>query len=247
MPAYIHTSLFTALLGAGLLAELPVSLAGGLDMGNFQNYTDRHIDPPRKSSPRRRTLAQLRTLQQPPEARPPLPEKPLARSPFNNQKRRAGSLIPAKRPFQNRQIIPPRQKSAASYTRSVRKMIRHHNKKGRSFGDLKLYVRENRWGPAVKIQSCYGDNILTSFAVLNKPEAGDLWFEFKNATFRNRGRQRHKWITVNPGMIIRGRTIYLRAQSSKGNGVVRLRVKGNCIEDPPANEPSVTKTDPPKN
>ncbi len=245
MPVSIHISLFTALLGAGLLAALPLSLAGGLDVGNFRNHSDQRDDHSNISSPHRRAIAQLRTAPQTPEVRPPSPGKPLVPSTLNGKRPRTGSLKRVKIPRKNRQIIPPRQKSPASYNRSVRKMIRHHNKKGRSFGHIKLYVRENRWGPAVKIQSCYGDNIMTSFTLLNKPQTGDVWFEFKNATFRNRGRRRHKWITVNPGMIIRGRTIYLRAQSSKGNGVVTLKVKGNCIEDPPKNEESKNNTNRP--
>ena len=138
----------------------------------------------------------------------------------------------------SRQEIPPRVASRSRYSRSLRKSIHRHNKKGQLYGDIQLYARENRWGPAVKIQRCYGDNILTSFSVINKGATGKLGFEFKNTTFRNRGRHRHRWILVKPGMIIRGRHIFLRAQSSKGSGVITIKVRGNCIEESPPASPS---------
>jgi hypothetical protein len=130
----------------------------------------------------------------------------------------------------SRPRIPPSPPSHSGYTRSVKKMIRTYNKKGRATGDIKLYAKENHWGPGVKIQSCYGDNILTRFTVIKKGDTDRIWFQFKNVTNRSRKRHRHKWVMVEPGILIRGRYIYLRAQSSRGNGVISIKVVGNCIE-----------------
>jgi len=230
MPVCIYRTLFTALLGAGLLAKLPLSLAGGLDVGNFKNYSDLHEDKQNLAGSPPRAIMQSQTTPQTPKVRRHAPEKQIPRPAFTSKEDPSVPVHLTPKPTKKGQKISPPKKS---YTRSIRKMIRQQNKKGRRFGNIKLYARENHWGSPVKIQSCYGDNILTIFAVTNKGETGDLWFEFKNVTMRNKGKRRHKWITVNPGMLIRGRTIYLRAQSSKGHDVISLKVKGNCIEDPP--------------
>ena len=127
-------------------------------------------------------------------------------------------------------VIPPRIKARGRYTRSLRRKIRAHNKKGQPVGNIQLYARENRWGPGVKVQRCYGDNVLSKFTVLQKGDTDKIWFQFRDVTYRNRGRRRHKWINVEPGMLMRGRHILLRAQAARGNGVLTLKVVGHCIE-----------------
>ena len=135
----------------------------------------------------------------------------------------------------SRTISSSRITAGRVYNRAIRRMIKRHNKKGQRVGNIKLYAKEKRWGAAVKIQGCYGDNILSKFSIIDtggiKPRENDkISFQFKDVTYRNRGRRRHKWIRVKPGKLIRGRFIYLRARSSRGQGVLTLKIRGNCIE-----------------
>lgn len=116
----------------------------------------------------------------------------------------------------------------SGYTRTIRDAIKYSNDYGRPLGRIKMYAREGEWGPAVEIQDCFGDNIQTKFSVVDSGETGRLWFQYKDASHGN-GRQR-RWVMVDPGMIIRGRTIHLRAQSSSGSDIIGLKVIGNCID-----------------
>ncbi len=204
MPAILCTSLFSALVVAVLysgLSAIPLAREPGKGVSYAGGMVEKSPPPPSEGKIRKASSAKTGAK---------------TRQPF---------VI-------HRQIIPPRSKARSRYTRRLRRQIRRFNKKGRQTGDIKLYAKENRWGPAVKIQSCYGDNILSRFSVRKNGTDGKIWFQFKNATARNRrrGRGRHRWIMVDQEMLIRGRHIYLRAQSSKGNGVLTLKVRGNCIE-----------------
>jgi len=215
MPVNIKKTRWATLCVAGLLAGLP-PINSTLALDDYgESEGGNHVKIPFKALQPRHQRRQ----------KPRLPDR---------------ALISKKK---SRQEIPPRHKSPSHYTRKLRKMIARHNKKGRQYGDIQLYARENRWGSAVKIQACFGDNVLTSFEVVDKGNTNELWFEFKDVTYRNRGRHRHRWIAVSPRMIIRGRHIFLRAQSSKGNGVISLKIRGNCIDDPPA-DISTTSTAP---
>jgi hypothetical protein len=115
------------------------------------------------------------------------------------------------------------------YSRAVRKAIRHFNRYGQKHGDIQLFAREGAWGPAVKIQRCFGDNISSYFEMVNKGEAGRVWFQYQNVTSRNR--RHHRWVMVDPLMRILGQHIFLRAQSSKGSDIITIKVRGNCISE----------------
>lgn len=112
------------------------------------------------------------------------------------------------------------------YNRSIADAIAYYNRYGRGSGHVRLYARESEWGPAVKLQDCFGDNIRTKFAVAERGQAQRLWFQYKDVSH---GRRRQRWVMVDPGMVIRGRVIWLRAQSSAGSDIVTLDVVGNCM------------------
>ena len=57
---------------------------------------------------------------------------------------------------------------AKTYTKSVGAMIEKNNSKGRRRGHIKLYAKRQNWGPGVKIQACFGDNVLTKFTIADK-------------------------------------------------------------------------------
>jgi len=140
--------------------------------------------------------------------------RPAVQSP--HQRQRAG----------RKKHTPPRR-----YTRSIRKLIHYYNKYGQRYGNIKLFAKEGYWGPAVKVQKCHGDNVYSRFRLVGKGEAGRVWFQYQDTTFRNR--RRHHWVMVDPGMIMRGQHVFLRAQSSKGSDIVSIKVSGTCIETPP--------------
>ena len=251
MPVPVPTYLISAFWAAGLLAAFPASVgshssdktsSSDLSAKEGQQAPAHHfasrttLPPPPRTKTAHQRSSSPSSWHLPPPSRPNRQQQvlslnknkkpPLKKAPKATKSRKAPkALVPTR-------YIPPKKPSPSGYTRSVRKMIRAHNKNGQPRGDIKLYARENRWGSGVKIQSCYGDNILTRFSVTRKGQTGAVWFQFKNVTYRNRGRHRHKWIMVKPGMLIRGRRILLRAQASHGNDVVTLRVVGNCIERP---------------
>ncbi len=236
MPVLVRRSISIALKVVVSLAVFPLD-AGSDELDEVGHFGAKGRDGARSSA--RFVSPSPKRKQKLPQAATSAPTGSPTPPPPHGQKRPSSfqSRTNAKTQPQSRPRIPPRKKSRSGYSRSVRKMIRAHNKKGQPVGDIKLYAKENRWGPPVKIQSCYGDNILTRFSVTAKGSLGKIWFQFKDVTYRQRrrGHRRHqgyRWIMVEPGMLIVGRYILLRAQTAKGNDVVSLKVLGNCIEDP---------------
>ena len=238
MPVSVSTSLLSAVLAAGLLAVFP-TIAGSDEsdeVGSYGDLTGENSQPDRVPTPKPAPTAPPRFIVKPRPPRPATPPRPTPapRPAFQHKPVIERTVKPplenTNTPNLDRPHIPQQPKSPSAYTRRVRNMIRAHNKKGQVVGDIKLFAKENRWGASVKIQNCYGDNILTRFSVTDKGVAQKLWFQFKNVTYRNRGRHRHRWIMVEPGFVIRGRKILLRAQASKGNAILSLKVLGSCIE-----------------
>lgn len=220
MQAIVHTYIITTFLAALLLTGFAnMARSGAFDDIDFPG------EPVSGSSQPADALA-----------RPVLPKTPATGAPpSSTSKARSGFQSEPDDPQTDKldhARIPPKPKTNSKYTRATRKAIQAHNKSGRPIGDIKLYAKEKHWGPAVKIQSCYGDNILTRFSITDKGNTGKISFQFKNVTRRNKRRHRHKWVMVKPGVLISGRYIYLRAQTSIGNAILSLRVVGNCIERP---------------
>jgi hypothetical protein len=123
--------------------------------------------------------------------------------------------------------LPRREPIPPGYDREIAREIKEHNSQGREHGQLKLYVGEKMWGPQIMLQSCYGDNIVTKFSIdpagNELPPGARLWFQY-----RLRGK-RKKWVMVEPGEVIRGRYVFLRAQASEGSGIIVLATRGSCI------------------
>jgi hypothetical protein len=161
------------------------------------------------------------------------PAPPAATPPAADGK---GVSTAAQKPVPDESALPPltirpqppadNKPAPSGYTRSIGEAIAYYNKYGRSNGRIRLYAREGEWGPEVKLQDCFGDNIMTKFAIGERGQTQRLWFQYRDTSHRRRHR---RWVMVDPGMIIRGRVIYLRAQSSAGSDIVSLNVVGNCM------------------
>jgi hypothetical protein len=222
MPVTICTSWFAVLLTALLYSVfLNSTFADEMDeVGIYGDLTEKQntTPPPARTRP---------TID--PRHNQPVPKRPMVNQVPSTQmlERRSVDL--------SRTVSAPRITARQGYSRALRRMIKRNNKKGQRVGNIKLYAKKKRWGAAVKIQGCYGDNILSKFSItdtggIRQREKDKISFQFKDVTYRNRGRRRHKWVRVKPGTLIRGRFIYLRARSSSGQGVLTLKVRGNCIE-----------------
>ncbi len=224
-----RTALYLAFLG---LAFPSNAIAGGLDKGV---KVDKHggaggrLRAP-ETAPSKQQLRPVPPLQdrlmrpsfdQPDTKTKTMQEAQEAREATNEK---GGSDAPA------RTATP----TARAYTKTIGAMIADNNIKGRRTGHIKLYAKQGTWGPGVKIQACFGDNVLTKFTVADKGASGSLRFQVQVVPTNKSKSAGNKWVPVSPGKLIRGRYIYLRAQSVRQSDVITLSTVGICIDRPAA-------------
>ena len=128
--------------------------------------------------------------------------------------------------------VSERNDQPDAYSKAIEQNIRDNNQRGQPRGNIKLYAKQGDWGAGVRIQACFGDNILTKFTVRDRGASEGLRFEYQGVRNKKSRSTRRGWKSVEPGSLIKGRYIFLRARSSQNSGTITLRVVGICIDDP---------------
>ena len=226
-----------------MFAMATFARAGGIEKDPTLDKSDRTndgLEPP--TIPSWQLPADDKAGKKPPQLRPSFPADSsrtgTEKSGHSNSKRPPGPAATDDREtpavsHEADQNEAPQHRKAVVLTRQMRQMIRKNNRQGRARGHIKIFAPQGTWGPPVKIQSCFGDNILTRFTVSDPANAGDLAFQFQTVRRRNSRPGRKGWKPIRPGELIRGRYVYLRARNRDEAGIVALRVVGICIDDPP--------------
>ena len=86
-----------------------------------------------------------------------------------------------------------------------------------------IYAAPLKFGPKVKIQACFGENVWVKFSVIESNVNAPV--VYKTYSTGNK-----KWLHTNPGQIIRGQEVWISAKSTGTGGYLKLLIEGACIK-----------------